>query len=276
MRLPTISVLLLLLLTPLWGGGCRCNESPATQDSGGETNTPSTPSTPSPPEAKPSGPFSLEFQSVGGAKIAAEIIPGKDPSSPVIIFVPSRDTSRAEWKPLVAAFQKTGHFSLVHYDSRGTGKSVHGTSESDDWSETDFILADVRGILNITKSRNEISPKSFVFIGSSVGGSAALRITLEDPLVKSVVLLSPGLSYLDLDVRETVKALQDRKMIAFASRGDKYATHSARTMTQLHPGASVIILEKGKSHGAAILHSHPEVIDQVVQWTQQENLDAAP
>jgi len=128
----------------------------------------------------------------------------------------------------------------------------------------------VRGILNIIKSREEISPTAFILIGSSVGSSAALRIALEEPMVKAIVSLSPGLSYLDLDIRDTVKALQDRQLISFASRGDKYAAHSARTFTQLHPGATSIILETGKTHGAAILHQHPEVVEQIKDWVEKQ------
>ena len=267
MRPEATPLFLILCLMLLWCEACRCDEeTPPAQDPA-LTGTP-----PAPPvqEIEKAGPTAIEFQSVGGARIAAEILPGKNDSSLAIIFVPSRDTSRAEWTPLVTAFQKSQNFSLIHYDSRGTGKSEHGAAESDDWSETDFLLADVRGILNIVKSREEISPTAFILIGSSVGSSAALRIALEEPMVKAIVSLSPGLSYLDLDIRDTVKALQDRQLISFASRGDKYAAHSARTFTQLHPGATSIILETGKTHGAAILHQHPEVVEQIKDWVEKQ------
>ena len=74
-----------------------------------------------------------------------------------------------------------------------------------------------------------MNPNNIAIVGASIGANVALNYAASDPLIKAVVLLSPGLNYKGVTTSDTIKQYKGPIYIATAGK-DPIADNDPQTL----------------------------------------------
>jgi pimeloyl-ACP methyl ester carboxylesterase len=117
-------------------------------------------------------------------------------------------------------------FAVLAIDMRGHGE----TGGRRDWAA---VERDVQQIWQEFTNWPEVDGERTAVIGASIGSNMALIAAANEPAIKTVVLLSPGLNYAGVTTEDRNVAYGERPILIAASAEDSYAAHQRRLMEQL-------------------------------------------
>ncbi|MEW6748817.1 MAG: alpha/beta fold hydrolase [Candidatus Micrarchaeota archaeon] len=174
----------------------------------------------------------------GVTKKAIVLVPmlGKDRNSYPISFIEKLHSNFPD--ALILAIDPRGHGES---DNQGSWESFNQDGFRD--MKTD--------ILNIKKNLEPRYPSlsQLYVVGASMGSTSAINAAVQDKAITKVVMLSPGMEYRGVDIRD---ALEDyiRPVYVVASSGDSY---SAQSISEIEALSSRPEMEKriysGSAHG---------------------------
>ena len=189
--------------------------------------------------------------------------PGGMAPFPGVILLHMLGSNRQIWEEvgLTESLLADG-YAVLTLDMRG-----HGESGSDrDWDKADDDLLRVWnyfvGLENIDGARTAV-------IGASIGSNMALRTGANEPAIKTVALLSPGLDYRRVTTDDAITEYGSRPILIVASEEDSYAADSSRTLAELAQGEAVLQLYKGAGHGTNMFGAEPELTQLLLDWLDQ-------
>lgn len=226
-----------------------------------------------PPTAAPDG-APIKLQTADGVLLSGTMWPGpqrtsgSDEPNGVVVFLHQLGSDRSEWAPYISELMD--RYTVVAVDLRGHGdstKSVDGrvldwsSFESRDWA---LIVNDVRAVIEYV-GVVEPSGTPVALVGSSIGSSAALLYAASHPDVYAVAMLSPGLSYQDLDAQAAVVRYGPRPILILAAEGDHASAMATRRLADLAQNRTVKVY-KGDGHGVTMEGS---VLDDVVSFVRK-------
>ena len=208
-----------------------------------------------------SGPSDVGVVHIGGAEglttigtlegvVAGERRPG-------VLLLHMLGSNRLAWEPLVGTLVARGYVTLA-IDLRGHGDTGGDT----DW---DLASVDVAAALDYLKAHDGVDSSRIAVIGASIGANLALVLGADQPEVRAVVALSPGLDYRGVKTEPTTGALAGRPVWLLASEGDGYSAETVRTLGTALPGAVVTVVP-GNAHGTAMLVADPTLEGRIVEF----------
>jgi len=203
------------------------------------------------------------FKTDDGVTIAGTLfLPGR--SGPGILLLHALSRTRDDWHATATRLADAG-FVVLSIDLRGHGGSgpLPDGADRDDLGK---MTADVRAARAFLASRREISPNRIGIVGASIGANLAILLAANDPTVRSLVLLSPGIDYRGLRPEAALKKYADRPAMLVASQEDTYAANSARQLAGSGPGVRDLRILSGAGHGTNMLERQPDLIGAVVDW----------
>ncbi len=150
----------------------------------------------------------VSFHSADGWTLVGDLAQGLG-SRPAIVLLHRLSSNRGEWAPLIARLHASGAgYTTLAIDGRGHGESTQGPEGVTRWQQFgndsarwDGLRRDVAAAISYLRGQN-LATQGIVLIGSSIGGTAAIRAAVDTTGVRGVVMLSPGLDYRGLDTRE--------------------------------------------------------------------------
>ena len=160
--------------------------------------------------------------------------------------------SHADWDAAAAQLSDAG-FAVLALDYRGS-------------EDVMAYAIDVRAAKTFLRERPEVSPGSIGIAGASIGANLAVLDAADDPGVKSIALLSPGLDYKGLRIEAAMKKFGDRPALLAGSTKDPYAARSIRHLTTIGPGLREVRLTDAVAHGTVLLSRDPDLIPALVDW----------
>jgi pimeloyl-ACP methyl ester carboxylesterase len=179
-----------------------------------------------------------------------------------VLLVHGLNENHHSYDRLAADLARTGHRVLA-FDSRGMGLSLtrtNGTNET--WPS--FDEADFQAMENdIAAASSFLRDDPKVIVGASIGANEALRFASEHVLVRSVVLLSPGLDDRGVTTQQANEAYRGNVEYV-ASNGDADAYQTAETLHAGRPDQT-LRLWNGTAHGTQIL-AMPSGLADVEAW----------
>ena len=218
------------------------------------------------PETAVSQPITenVTIEAADGLRLHATYFgPGGMAPFPGVILLHMLGSNRQVWDEvgLAEALVADG-YAVLALDMRG-----HGESGSDrDWDKADDDLLRVWnyfvGLENIDGARTAV-------IGASIGSNMALRTGANEPAIKTVALLSPGLDYRRVTTDDAITEYGSRPILIVASEEDSYAADSSRTLAELAQGEAVLQLYKGAGHGTNMFGAEPELTQLLLDWLDQ-------
>jgi len=180
--------------------------------------------------------------------------------APGIVLLHMLGRNRHDWDAFARQLQEAG-YGVLAIDLRG-----HGESEGKrEWSK---MVQDAAIAVDFIRSRPEINPDRIVLIGASIGANIAINYAAQDPDIKGVALLSPGLDYRGVTTTDAVKAYGKRPLFLAASSEDAYAYGSAQELGRMADGRVQLLLLDGQGHGTQMLGKDDGLEEAILTWLQ--------
>jgi dienelactone hydrolase len=195
-----------------------------------------------------------------------------DRSAPAIVLVHQLGSTRAEWQPYLQALRADKDYALLTIDLRGHGESVHQKDGKKlDWQrfgEADWhkLSHDVHAAVDWLRARKDIAPRSVGAAGASIGASALILYAAPTVAVHAVALLSPGLDYHGLHIRNAVARFGHRPLLLQAAEGDLQSAPAVRTFERFDANHRTVKLYPGRAHGVVLASEHPDSLVAFVQF----------
>jgi len=217
--------------------------------------------------ATPLPPTTLTITAPDGAPLVASFYPpvpsargaGDASRAPGVLLLHMYGASRADWVAFALHLQERGTAALA-LDLRGHGASPGPTN----WSQA---LLDVRAAWETLMARPEVDAQHSAIIGASVGANLALMLGANNPNVVTVVALSPGLNYVQLQPALVMRTFGARPVLLVASQDDSYAYTSAQQLAALAPSAETYFFKQA-GHGMAMFND-PALEPLLLDWLQK-------
>lgn len=201
-----------------------------------------------------------------------------------VVLVHQLASDRREWAPLVHRLRESPAVTTLALDLRGHGESTHGPmGAAVSWTSfgTDpAAWAGVeRDVLSAMVYLAGLPVRRVVLVGSSIGASACARVAASRPEVEALVMISPGLNYQGLEVRDQLsRFLRDprgsRRVLLLGTAGDPPVAEALPVLASLGVGRVESSLFAGeRRHGVSLCNTRAERWDRVETFIR-EALDA--
>jgi dienelactone hydrolase len=262
--MPVIKALLIisLALSFVTFSACQTKQTGPANTAGNTSSTPDAASS----EQK------VTINSPDGLKLIGTIYRSDKPNSPAVLLLHQWQSDRHSYDEFAKRIQAKG-FAVLSIDGRGFGESTKAAdgmtvpAERTD-AAVKAMLGDVGAAYDFLSRQANVDPSRVGIVGASYGSSLALIYAADNPKVKAVALLSPGLNYFgNMQTEPAVKKYGDRPLLLIAANDDK---ESADSVTKLKiAGANdryeAKIYDKG-GHGTALLKAGVGLDDQLDEF----------
>lgn len=194
------------------------------------------------------------------APALAQGSPERSRGAPGVVLVHMLGRQRDDWALVAERLQQQGLAALT-IDLRGHGGSG-GTS-----TPLPRMALDVRAAVEWLASRSGIRANAIGIAGASVAAAFAVQTAIEQPGVRSLVLLSPSLDYRGVRLDQAmIKKYGARPMLLIASSDDPYALRTVRDLVADTSGVREQRLASVAAHGTKLLTADPDLTTALVDW----------
>ncbi len=177
---------------------------------------------------------------------------------PAILLLHMYGQNKESWPSFAKAAQESG-YAVLAIDLRGHGDSGGGQN-------FELMDNDVNAALSWLLNRPEVNGERIGIVGASIGANLALRGGSSHPQVKSLVLLSPGLSYRGLTTLDALATYGQRPIMLVAAEGDAYSADSARKLNSQALGQHQLKIYPNNQHGTAIFEAQVGLEPMILAW----------
>ena len=197
-----------------------------------------------------------------GVTLAGTLYHGARPG-PGIILLHMLARTREDWHAAAERLADAG-FVVLAIDFRGHGAS--DKPEGFDPQDLSKLPLDVKAARGFLASRSDVAQGKVGIAGASIGANLAILYAANDPSVKSLVLLSPGIDYRNLRPEAALKKYDARPALMLVSQEDNYSANSGRTFTKAGGGTRDLRILSGAGHGTTMLERQPDQVGVLVDW----------
>ena len=217
------------------------------------------------------GPQVVKFESAGKVEIVGTFYQSQVAEAPAVLLLHQFGDSRKSYEKFARDLQMKG-FNILAIDGRGFGDSTKTTDGKTVTAErtadgVKAMKADVAGAFEFLAKQKNVDANRMGIAGASYGSSLAIIYAAENPKVKSVALLSPGLNYFDnLPTEPAVKIYGNRPLLLVAADDDKESADSVRKLKSASgENCEVQVYPKG-GHGTGIFDAKVGLEDLLEQF----------
>lgn len=192
----------------------------------------------------------VQFTTSDGIVITGTLYPAGD-AAPTVLCLHQWRSDRSSFAALAKKLQSSG-ITVLSIDMRGYGGSTK-TADGKSIRPDRKAGADIQAAMRFLREQKSVDAAHIGLIGASYGSSNAIIYAAGDPMVRAVVLLSPGLNYFnELPTEGPVKKYKGRPMLAVASSEDLRSVETVDVYRAALPGIEVKMYESA-GHGTDIL-----------------------
>ena len=166
--------------------------------------------------------------------------------------------NRTSWDEYARELADAG-YAVLSIDLRGHGE----TGGAVDWESA---VSDLQQVWSYLIERPNIDLDRTAFVGASIGANLALIAGANEPAVRTVVLLSPGLSYAGVKTEAAMQSYGERPVLIAASKEDTYAASSSIALEANALGESQLIMYEDAGHGIFMIKAEPELSQLIIEW----------
>jgi alpha-beta hydrolase superfamily lysophospholipase len=210
----------------------------------------------------------VEIKALDGKKLSANLFESPTVKGGVI-FLHMMPATKASYTSLAQKFQELG-WEGIAVDFRGHGASEGGPEGylnfSDQQHQEKYL--DISAAVDYLKKHN-IGEDKISIIGASIGANLALKYLVQNEVIKTAVLLSPGLNYRGITTKDLVTKLGTGKRVLFVgSEDDNYTKECIEELYGLVPAG----VEKQKQiykdagHGTTMLERNADCAEIIINF----------
>jgi dienelactone hydrolase len=211
----------------------------------------------------------VTFRTEDGVTIAGTLYEAPTHPAPAVILLHMLTRSREDWQAFADRLADAG-ISALAIDLRGHGQSSRGPTGPDGEQELARMTLDVQAARAFLASHPDlVQPTRIGIAGASIGANVAVLEAANDPAIKSLALLSPGLNYRALRAEPAMQKYSPRPVLFVAATNDPYATRSVKQLSALGAGMREIKTLENAGHGTTMLVRYPDLARMLVDWFQR-------
>lgn len=184
------------------------------------------------------------LETADGISIAYSYLPGSSGKGVILLHMLGR--SKEDYAYLAQQLNNAG-LAVIAIDFRGHGKSAGDMTKFSDADYQKFVL-DVKAAKQFLAQQGV---GSVGIVGASIGANAALNYAANDPDVKALVLLSPGMNYHGVDIAESAKRYPGYTLLV-AAADDDYSANTVRKLMDIMHAKSQKMYTVGSGHGTGL------------------------
>lgn len=217
----------------------------------------------------------VEIETKDGFLLSGDLYfaPQKKPPRPLVVLLHSFGARASDWGTLPESL-RVKNYNVLALDLRGHGKSVYTKNfrfksrmnfTKEDWAKYPI---DVAGSIEyIKKNYPNIDANEVYIVGADLGAnSAVLAASIMRQKPKKMVLISPYVSFKNLDIALIVPKLTTIPMMIMASKADKYSYSQSDIIARLvHSKMTLKLYDEGGS-GVLLLKRNPSSYDEIVNY----------
>ena len=198
----------------------------------------------------------IKFESADKVEIVGTFYESPKANSPAVLLLHQFGSNRKSYDTLAKNLQTKG-FGVLAIDGRGFGESVKTTDGKAVTAERTAdgvkgMEADVAAAFDFLAKQKNVDAARIGIVGASYGSSLAIIYAAQNPKVKAVALVSPGINYFDnLPTEPAIKSYGDRPLLLVAAEDDKESADAVRKLNGIDANSEMKIYEKG-GHGTAL------------------------
>ncbi len=178
---------------------------------------------------------------IGGEAGAGVFWRAAKDQSPAVLLISETGSVRENWQSLAIELHGAG-FGVLVMDLREQA----GLGSED-------ILRDVRAGFAFLRLQERVDAARIGFAGAGISADAALVVAAEDPLVQTVVLLSPKLQLPGLFPDVVMKEYGHRPLLIVTGGDDEASSRAGAGIAKLSLGEAVVKSYPGPARGTGLL-----------------------
>lgn len=229
---------------------------------------------------KSSGPATVQYEAKDGFNIVGQVNIPKGASArskvPLVIFAHSLGRSKLDWQGFPIALSSIG-VATLSIDLRGHGQSIlDKKGRKRYWQNFQNIQFKkypddlLFGITYIKDSYPEIDTNRIAIIGSGIGANAAvIAAGKSNKNIKTLVLLSPTLTYKGLDIRIPVVGYGANPVLIVAGKNNIYSYKDSQELIKYAQGVKVLEAYPLGSDGMDLLKFQPAGKTAIINWLKK-------
>ena len=194
----------------------------------------------------------VTFRADDGATLTAAYYESSRRPSPGLVLLHMLRRSHIDWDTAASQLSDAG-FAVLALDYRSA-------------DDVGAYAADVRAAKAFLRERPEVIGSIIGIAGASVGANLAVLDAAEDPGVRSIALLSPGVDYKGLRIEAAMKKFAARPALLAGSTKDPYTARTIRHLATIGPGLREVRLTDSIAHGTVLLSRDVDLIPALVDW----------
>jgi hypothetical protein len=209
-------------------------------------------------------PQTVTFAARDGVQISGVLqLPAKTPA-PAVVLLSMLGRNHRDWDAAAAQFVDAG-IAVLAVDFRQVGLADPGAADIVG-SPFGALVLDAEAARAYLGTRPEINPARIGMAGASLGANVAVLAAANDPMVRSLALLSVSLDYRGLKLELALKKFASRPALLVASSEDPFALRSARQAVSMGEGPRELRVLSGAGHGSVMLSREPDLATALVDW----------
>jgi len=204
-------------------------------------------------------PEEVVIEAADGLSIVSTFYPGAGSGPwPTIILLHMNGGDRSDWASFAEQLAQNGYAAMT-VDMRGHGD----TGDRKDWDKT---ADDLRRVWAYLAGREDVDAERIAAAGASIGANMSVVLAVDEPSLKTMILLSPGEDYFGVTTDDRIQEYGDRPVLFVASQEDALAADSSRDLHELAKGTVELIMYNGAGHGTNMFNKQPELADSMLEW----------
>jgi alpha-beta hydrolase superfamily lysophospholipase len=211
----------------------------------------------------------VRFDTTDGVTIVGSYYPQKQAGRPSVLLLHMLGRNRTTVAETARHLQEEG-FNVLAIDLRGHGESTQGKNgpvRVEAFLSSDYAAMDRDVDAAVKYLRDQLGEgNKLAIVGGSIGANLALRKGAADPDIAAVVLLSPSLDYRGIVTTDAITRYKDHPVFILTSENDTWSYEGAKKIAEGISADKEFKVLPGRSHGTAILQSHPEIEKEVIDW----------
>jgi dienelactone hydrolase len=209
-------------------------------------------------------PQTVTFAARDGVQISGVLqLPARTPA-PAVVLLSMLGRNHRDWDAAAAQFVEAG-IAVLAVDFRQVGLADPGAADVAG-SPYGALVLDAEAARAYLGARPDINPTRIGMAGASLGANVAVLAAANDPMVRSLALLSVSLDYRGLKLELALKKFASRPALLVASSEDPFALRSARQAVSMGEGPRELRVLSGAGHGSVMLSREPDLATALVDW----------
>ncbi len=212
-------------------------------------------------QAASSFPTQVTLKTVDGVSLKAVYgAPSKAVNG--VVFVHMAGRAKEDWQLLAEKLYRAD-VQVLAVDLRGQGgNAVAGATAPSSYAP---MIADVKAAVDYLHAKG---CTNVAIVGAEVGANLAINLAADDPSIRTVVMLSPGVDVKGVITTDAVKRYGARPLLMVASEDDVYSARSATSLDRVAVGTHRLEMFEKAGKGTTMLNREPTLESLIIGWVQ--------